>query len=119
MRLARSIADQHAFSAEVVMAALVQIFGEEIPAQARIQQVIANAVSHFDEEKSLSVTVSTEDYELIREVEFGPRIKFLPSKDLTSGGCHVEDGETKLDASIETVFDRLYQTLSASERAAS
>lgn len=82
-------------------------------------EVLRGAVTLAQDEENVTVRVATEQHEFVEELkkqngrqfEFLKKIKFVPSDEITKGGCIVETNYGEVDARIEQRVQSLWETL--------
>lgn len=106
---------------EVIVTALLRVFGQVLLSKQGIVEVVRNTVAQVQSENPLKIRVSHQDYQLISssfekeqeksELEY----KVMTDKNVQTGGCIVETQNGILDGRIETQLQSMLTALLAAK----
>src|SRR6266581_1582332 len=102
--------------------AVCKIFGETAATGEGVRAIVGECTRRLRAEEKLLVRLCPADLKLLKEgdreaASETPTLEFLPDASIPLGGCIVETGAGRIDATLETQLGRLRETLLATRRA--
>ncbi len=102
--------------------AVCKILGETAATGEGVRAIVGECTRRLRAEEKLLVRLCPADLKLLKEgdreaASETPTLEFLPDASIQLGGCIVETGAGRIDATLETQLGRLRETLLATRRA--